>query len=227
MNKDRILVRNWLLLFYATLLIFLFQGCLAKEEGKVPPVPSGDLHEAVAATWFSFARGADDADGISAWNDVSPLTEENPWYVALPFNPLVYPQDDPLRQAEMKNRWVMVRERSAGKVAYAQVEDVGPWFVNDHGYVFDPLARPFAETARGSGYDIYRAPSAARIVRNPAGIDLSPAVAAHLAITGVGSVDWRFVDAAEVPAGPWKEKISTTPPHWRSRSSAAPFIARD
>lgn len=226
MTKDRTLVRNWLCLFYATLLLFLFQGCLSKTE-KEAPAPSPDLHAGVTATWFTFARDGADADGISAWNDVSPLTEENPWYVALPFNPLVYPSDDPLRQVSMKNRWVEVTSRGDGAVAYAQVEDVGPWFVNDHAYVFDPAERPFAESARGSGFDIYRAPSAARIVRNSAGIDLSPAVAARLGVSGTALVDWRFVEAAAVPDGPWKEKVSDTPPHWRPGSPLRAFVARD
>jgi hypothetical protein len=36
-----------------------------------------------------------------------------------------------------------------------------------------------------------------------AGIDVSPAVRDYLGLGPLGLVDWRFVEQAQVPAGPW------------------------
>ena len=36
-----------------------------------------------------------------------------------------------------------------------------------------------------------------------AGIDVSPAVRDYLGLGSLGVVDWRFVEQAEIPAGPW------------------------
>jgi hypothetical protein len=40
-------------------------------------------------------------------------------------------------------------------------------------------------------------------VNHGAGIDVSPAVRDYLGLGSQGMVDWRFVEEAEVPAGPW------------------------
>ena len=36
-----------------------------------------------------------------------------------------------------------------------------------------------------------------------AGIDVSPAVRDYLGLGSLGLVDWRFVEEADVAAGPW------------------------
>jgi hypothetical protein len=125
---------------------------------------------------------------------------ENPFYFALPYGEL---DDGDTVKADLravpwyggetvsrsrsilKNRWIEVR--LGGRTAYAQWQDVGPFGEDDPDYVFG-AARP----------------------REPrAGLDLSPATAAALGLDGRAQVSWRFVRAADVPAGPWTQ-IPTT-----------------
>ncbi|MEI7835181.1 MAG: hypothetical protein WCK05_02070, partial [Planctomycetota bacterium] len=55
--------------------------------------------------------------------------------------------------------------------------------------------------------------------RNPsnqqAGLDVSPAVRDYLALGGMDKVDWQFVEAADVPPGPWKDIVTTSQICWR------------
>jgi hypothetical protein len=41
-------------------------------------------------------------------------------------------------------------------------------------------------------------------VNHNAGIDLSPAVRDYLEMSGMDQCDWKFVEAKEIPEGPWK-----------------------
>jgi hypothetical protein len=41
-------------------------------------------------------------------------------------------------------------------------------------------------------------------VNRDAGIDLSPAVRDYLGMSGMDQCDWKFVEAKEIPQGPWK-----------------------
>jgi hypothetical protein len=54
----------------------------------------------------------------------------------------------------------------------------------------------------------------ARIPRNTfdskAGLDVSPAVWQHLEMKDNGVTAWRFVNATDVPPGPWTEIITTS-----------------
>jgi hypothetical protein len=63
-------------------------------------------------------------------------------------------------------------------------EDVGPFYTDSAAYVFGD-GRPSPNVNHG------------------AGIDVSPAVRDYLGLGPLGLVDWRFVEQAEVPAGPW------------------------
>jgi hypothetical protein len=193
-------------------------GCLSKAEKpeETPLVLSEDWHQSITATIFSFALTSTDTKGQSAYNDVSPLTEENPWYVALPFNNRVYPSTSIYNSQVLKNYWLEIINPANNLTCFAQVEDAGPWFVNDDAYVFDPTHRPFSETAFGSMYDIYKTAGIGRIVTNNAGIDLSPTVAQYIGITGKGPVHWRFADPAKITSGPWLTKVSALPPHFLS-----------
>jgi hypothetical protein len=82
-----------------------------------------------------------------------------------------------------KGRWAEVYYQ--GKTAYVQWVDVGPFEEYDYDYVFghNKPKNKFGKAA---------------------GIDLSPAAEAHLGFDGVASVFWRFVDAPNVPDGPWR-----------------------
>jgi hypothetical protein len=120
----------------------------------------------------------------------------NPFYVALPFNDIKYPElaakyvpwyskqtykDNPL-QSQCQGRWIMIEFK--GRVCFAQWEDVGPLRYDHVKYVFG--------TDRPSDF-------------NKAGLDVSPAVRDYLGLSGLDKTNWRFVDNDEVPYGPWIE----------------------
>jgi hypothetical protein len=81
-----------------------------------------------------------------------------------------------------KGHWVEIRHRV--KTCYAQWEDVGPFYTDSAAYVFGD-ERPSPNVNHG------------------AGIDVSPAVRDFLGLRSLDLVDWRFVEQADVPAGPW------------------------
>jgi hypothetical protein len=81
-----------------------------------------------------------------------------------------------------KGRWLEIRRRA--KICYAQWEDVGPFRTDSAGYVFGD-ERPLQNVNHGGG------------------IDVSPAVRDYLGLGSLSLVDWRFVEEAEVPLGPW------------------------
>jgi hypothetical protein len=120
----------------------------------------------------------------------------NPFYVALPFNDVKYPElaakyvpwwnkaaykANPL-QSQCQGRWIMIEFK--GRVCFAQWEDVGPLRYDHVRYVFGN-ERP-TEYSR-------------------AGLDVSPAVSDYLGLSGLDKTNWRFVDNSEVPYGPWIE----------------------
>jgi hypothetical protein len=94
----------------------------------------------------------------------------------------------------MKNRWVKLTRD--GRTCYGQIEDAGPGVYDDSRYVF------------GAGD-----PRPASRRYNGAGLDVSPALTGCLAFTELNGddnrVDWQFVDAADVPPGPWRKVVTT------------------
>jgi hypothetical protein len=87
-----------------------------------------------------------------------------------------------LRQSVCKGRWLEIRHGL--KACYAQWEDVGPFHTDSAEYVFG------------------NEPPSPN-VNHGAGIDVSPAVRDYLGLRSLDLVDWRFVEQADVPAGPW------------------------
>ena len=130
----------------------------------------------------------------------------NPFYVALPYNdvtsssqhkaeaPRVIPWFASLHPEPgvtvCKGRWLQIYNGHTS--CYAQWEDCGPWTTDDWEYVFG--TKPPHTTQNGS-----------------AGLDISPAVRDFLGLESGKKVHWRFVEAAQVPNGPWK-KYGSTPP---------------
>lgn len=124
----------------------------------------------------------------------------NPFYVALPYNdvqtwnshkpeaskviPWFTRMDPKPGRTVLKGRWIQiyVNHRSC----YAQWEDCGPFLTTDWEYVFGNK-RP--QTKKNGA----------------AGIDISPAVRDYLKIKSGTKVHWRFVEASQVPYGPWKK----------------------
>lgn len=124
----------------------------------------------------------------------------NPFYVALPYNDVasqgghkpeaarVIPwfarmRPDPGKTV-CKGRWLQIYR--GGRSCYGQWEDCGPWETDDWEFVFG--TKPPKTTQNGA-----------------AGIDLSPAIRDYLGLKSGQKVHWRFVEAGQVPYGPWKK----------------------
>ena len=124
----------------------------------------------------------------------------NPFYIALPYNDVtgskahkpeasraipwfsrVSPEPG---QTVCKGRWVQIFY--ANRSCYAQWEDCGPWVTDDWEYVFGN--KPPKTKENGA-----------------AGIDLSPSIRDYLGLASGQKVHWRFVEAGQVPYGPWKK----------------------
>jgi hypothetical protein len=136
----------------------------------------------------------------SAWdpNWTATSKSQNPFYVALPYNDVAGGHTKPEArsiipwfkqafvrdgQSVLKDKWIAIRKGS--RVCYAQWEDVGPFQVDHWQYVFgNERPRPN--------------------INRDAGIDLSPAVRDYLGMSGMDQCDWKFVEAKEIPQGPWK-----------------------
>jgi hypothetical protein len=124
----------------------------------------------------------------------------NPFYVALPYNDVVDSQSHKPEAARVipwfarmrpepgktvcKGRWIQIYR--GGRSCYGQWEDCGPWETDDWEFVFGN--KPPKTTQNGA-----------------AGIDLAPAIRDYLGLKSGDKVHWRFVEAAQVPYGPWKK----------------------
>ena len=124
----------------------------------------------------------------------------NPFYCALPYNDLRVGSHKPEAkqvipwfkqafvrdgQSVCRDRWIAIRNNS-GQVCYAQWSDCGPFRTDHWEYVFGK-ERP------------------AHNLNGGAGLDVSPAVRDYLKINSIDVTDWKFVEANEIPRGPWAE----------------------
>jgi hypothetical protein len=157
--------------------------------------------------WQSAYGGVDDPANRCGDYPCGLTPKENPYYFALPFNdydgdklksadklkPIYwYSGSVPAGTSIIKNRWIKIT--NGNKTAYAQWEDAGPFGEGDAHYVFGPAT--------------------AKPKEKRAGLDLGPATAKYLGVPtdGDGYVSWQFVDAKDVPAGPWKQIVTTSNP---------------
>jgi len=151
--------------------------------------------------WVKNFGGYDDPDPAMRHHDYRPqkfVPKLNPFYIALPYNdvagPGEYRPEAPRaipwfgkvppgpNKTICKGRWLQIVY--AGRSCFAQWEDCGPWLTDDWEYVFGN--RPPKNTAN-----------------NSAAIDISPAVRDYLGMRSGEKVHWRFVEASQVPPGPW------------------------
>ena len=176
--------------------------------------------------WFASYGGCDgiitnnvcDTEARTAANGFFPTAmtpKENPFYLDLPYDDLNDPTAFANRATDipwandpgyaghavdqsfsyMKNRWV--RLTLGNKVCYGQIQDAGPGVYDDAAYVFGSTdARP------------------ANTNFNGAGMDVSPALNGCLGFSELNGendvVSWQFVEAGEVPSGPWLNIITTS-----------------
>jgi hypothetical protein len=125
------------------------------------------------------------------------IPRQNPFYVALPYNDVSLGHFKPeaprvipwFRQAYTedgksvcRDRWVAIRHGK--QVCYAQWSDCGPFRTDHWEYVFGN-ERPKPNLNKG------------------AGLDVSPAVRDFLGMSSTDVTDWKFVEARDVPSGPW------------------------
>ncbi len=163
------------------------------ENNPVPNVMSSwDMN------WQENYGGYDDPDRRNGYLPAGFTPKLNPFYIALPYNDVAKGGHHRPEASKVipwfwrdyrgegisvcKGRWVAIHRE--GKVCYAQWEDVGPFEVDHWQYVFGD------EEPRGNR-------------NNGAGIDLSPAVRDYLGFRSGERVQWRFVEARDVPEGPW------------------------
>lgn len=170
---------------------------IGEEAAANNPVPNDK--SSWDASWARNYGGYDDPDPRArrGYRPVRFTPRLNPFYVALPYNDVSNGRTKPeaasvipwfknsfVRPGESvcKGRWLAIHYR--GRVAFAQWEDVGPFRTDHWQYVFGD-ERPLPNR------------------NNAAGLDISPAVRDYLGMKTNERVDWRFVEAAEVPYGPW------------------------
>ena len=149
--------------------------------------------------WAKHFGGTDSPDPARRANyiPVGFVPQQNPFYVALPYNdkmkvghkpeaPLVIPWfKNAYRgpaQSVCKGRWIAIK--FGDRICYAQWEDCGPFRTDHWQYVFGN-ERPKPNLNKG------------------AGLDVSPAVRDFLGMNSTDVTDWKFVDFDEVPTGPW------------------------
>lgn len=154
--------------------------------------------------WQQHYGGVDSQTARSGYLPAGFTPKENPFYVALPYSDLDSNDhrkptaiacesnsgNAPVAGSWCKNTWLAISY--GGKTVYAQWEDAGPYGENDTAYVFGS-AKPQNTT------DL------------KAGLDVSPAVTTYLGLDGDNLTSWTFVPTSDVPAGPWKQIITTTP----------------
>lgn len=154
--------------------------------------------------WMHNFGGVDDPKNRNGYFPATFRPRQNPFYIALPYNDIApgggrfKPEASRLikwfhREAKVpgrsvcKNRWLAIHK--GHKVCYAQWKDCGPFYTDDYNYVFGK-ARP-KPNRNGN-----------------AGLDISPAVRDFLGVKSGERVSWKFVEAEDVPVGPWEEWIN-------------------
>ena len=174
------------------------------------------------ADWATNFGGYDNPDP-NARRDFMPVNfipKENPFYVALPYNDVSGGHHKPeartvipwFREAFERdgesvchNRWLAIRR--GNRVCYAQWSDCGPFRTDHWEYVFGNES-PKPNLNRG------------------AGIDVSPSVRDFLGMgSSVDVVDWKFVEARDVPSGPWARIGSNNTVAQRYQRSNSPVAS--
>ena len=164
------------------------------------PVPNN--RSAWDANWARNYGGYDNPDPKYRHNfiPIGFTPRQNPFYIALPYCDVsrgdtkgevkkVVPwfRDcfEKPGKSVVKGRWVAIHH--GGRTCFAQWEDCGPFRTDHWEYVFgNGSVRPKPNLNRG------------------AGLDISPAVRDYLQMDKNDITDWKFVDSASVPDGPWK-----------------------
>lgn len=151
---------------------------LLDEEPAPTPPPTEELEpsdwiDGITATWFG-GSGETEMSAYAPYDRIT-ATEIS---VALP-----YRFKGALPMVEVMN--------DHGDIIRAKIRDVGPWMIDDP--YWEKGTRPIAEQCYASKTPLPSGPQKGRVPSNPAGIDLSAALAEDLGIDGMGKVSWRLV----------------------------------
>jgi hypothetical protein len=173
--------------------------------------------------WAGSYGGYDNPDPAARTRDYRPVSfipKQNPFYFALPYNDVTRGTTKPEAsqvipwfkqafvregQSVCRDRWIAIRNRRNGRIAYAQWSDCGPFRTDHWQYVFGE-ARPLPNLNRG------------------AGLDVSPSVRDFLGLSSIDVTDWRFVESREVPPGPWRTWGENNPFVQRARALTNPMV---
>ena len=181
----------------------------AGEEAGKDNKNISNLPSAWDEQWVKHFGGVDDPNKRNGYVVASFSPKENSFYFALPYNDFdengdrkkdvnkVIPWASSKKWADSesicKNQWIKISK--GGRTAYAQWQDVGPFGEDDSLYVFGGKA-PKSKT------------------NEEAGLDVSPAIRDFLGLNDIDRTDWQFVEASQVPDGPWKNTITTSQINW-------------
>lgn len=89
---------------------------------------------------------------------------------------------------------VRIKNRANSLECTAEIRDLGPWLTDDP--YWDIGERPLAETCANAKRPLPRGPNKGKIP-NGAGIDITPAAAKAIGLSGMGQVDWGFITARQ------------------------------
>jgi hypothetical protein len=84
---------------------------------------------------------------------------------------------------------VLVHNLGTGAEVICRIRDLGPWLTDDP--YWENNRRPLAETCHENSMKLPRGPNSGK-VPNGAGIDITPAAARAIGLSGMGQVSWRF-----------------------------------
>lgn len=143
-------------------------------EEPSTPVFQGN-HQNIVCSVFGGASDPND----SAYAPYDPITDQE-LSCALPWK---WTSDRPQ---------VLVHNIATDKDVVCTIRDVGPWLIDDEAYVLGN-ERPVAEP---KGSTIPRGKHKGK-TSNGAGIDLTPAAAKAIGLSGMGTVHWRFIGENE------------------------------
>jgi hypothetical protein len=189
-------------------------------EATSPGRPS-NTRSAWDSAWMAHYGGEDSPTQRVDFLPNGFIPRQNPFYVALPYSDVREGHTKPEAaqvipwfkssfsqsgRSILKDRWVAIRR--GARVCYAQWEDAGPFRTDHWQYVFGN-ERPLTNQ------------------NHDAGIDLSPAVRDFLNIAGMDSVDWKFVEFSNVPAGPWTRLGDNNPFVQQIRNSTTMVVRRE
>jgi hypothetical protein len=173
--------------------------------------------------WAINFGGYDNPDASARTRDFRPqgfIPRLNPFYFALPYNDVTHGATKPEArqvipwftqyfvkegQSVCKDRWIAIRNRRNGRIAYAQWSDCGPFRTDHWQYVFGD-ARPLPNLNGG------------------AGLDVSPSVRDFLGLAPIDTTDWRFVELRDIPPGPWRTYGENNPFVLNARAQSNPMV---